>query len=417
LFRRIDQNREPGFSQKPGFFFSHRAQSSGKPFLTMTTADRNSEPPFPHRLLSALVSLETWQTLCVLTVESWVRLGQASAAILISPSGPDSLDLICCRAVSGSSPQLSQISIDAPFSTLLNQSAVIDLVAETGLIGGLHIQVLPWIDLTATLVVQMPDPEDSASNDRFYGTLAAIGRQLLSRASDRTLLLPDHSTLEAMAEYAAGAGHEINNPLASIIGQTQLLLKVEQATDRRQAYETIGAQAWRIRDMIGNSMLFARPPQAQRQKMNLVEITRQTLVPLTSTAAESDVEIRLASTSDQIEMEADRTQMAAAIQHLVRNSLESIKSAGRPGTISVTLRDDVPGSVELSIVDDGPGIDSPEVRRHLFNPFFSGRSAGRGLGFGLCLTWQITRMHGGMILHETPANGGAAFHLALKTTE
>ena len=381
----------------------------------MSAADRNSESPFPHRLLAALATSDRWQSMAMLTVESWVRLGGASAAFLISPLGPDQLELICCRVVSGSSPQITQTTIDAPFSMLLDPSAMVDVVGELGLVGGLHVQVIPWIDLTASLIIQLPDEPDSDSQNWFHDTLVSIGRQLLSKSHDRPILVPDPTTLEAMAEFAAGAGHEINNPLASIIGQTQLLLKSDQSTERRQAYETIGAQAWRIRDMIGNSMLFARPPQAQRQKINLVEVTQQALQPLITISAEFQIDIKLASTADLIELEADRTQISTLITHLVRNSLEAIKPTNRPGTISVTLRDDMPGSVELSVVDDGPGIVSAEVRRHLFNPFYSGRSAGRGLGFGLCLAWQITRMHGGMIIHCALAESGAGFHVALRT--
>ncbi len=381
----------------------------------MSATDRNSEPPFPHRLLAALATSGTWQGHSVLTVESWVRLGVASAAILISPSSADQLDLTCCRAVAESSPQLSQLKVEAPFSTLLDQRTLIDVLGEGGLIGGLHVEILPWLDLAATLVIQMPDDFANARQKELHDTLANIGRQLLSNSNDRSVLLPDHSRLEAMAEYAAGAGHEINNPLASIIGQTQLLLKNEQSAERRQACETIGAQAWRIRDMIGNSMLFARPPKMDPQRFNLVDVTQQALQPLTLLAADWEIEIKLACTSDRIELEADQTQVAAMISHLVRNSLEAIKPLNRGGTVAVTIRDDVPNSIELSVVDDGPGIVSAETRRHLFNPFYSGRSAGRGLGFGLCLAWQIVRMHGGLILHESPAAGGAAFHVALRS--
>ena len=66
--------------------------------------------------------------------------------------------------------------------------------------------------------------------------------------------------LEALAEFAAGAGHEINNPVATIVGRAELLLKGETNPERRQALLTIGAQALRIRDMIGDLMVFARPP-------------------------------------------------------------------------------------------------------------------------------------------------------------
>ena len=69
--------------------------------------------------------------------------------------------------------------------------------------------------------------------------------------------------LEALAEFAAGAGHEINNPAATIVGRVELLLKGETNPERRQALLTIGAQALRIRDMIGDLMLFARPPRPE----------------------------------------------------------------------------------------------------------------------------------------------------------
>jgi len=378
-------------------------------------ADRNSEPPFSHRLLAALTDSGPWNTQTDIAVEAWIQLAGASAAILISPTGPDQLELICFRATSETRMSPTRLSLDAPFSVLLNQNALIEIVAESGMVGGLHMQVFPWTDLTAAIIVQWPEHPLTAEAQTFSETLISVSRQLLSKATDRPIVVPDPVTLNAMAEFSAGAGHEINNPLASIIGQTQLLLKNEQSPDRRQAFETIGAQAWRIRDMIGNSMLFARPPEPRRNRFNLVEISQQTLQPLTALANDHRIEIRLASTSDEIEMEADQSQLSTLITQFVRNSIEAIRSVDRPGTISVTLRDDQPGTVELSFLDDGPGLFSEEVRRHLFDPFYSGRSAGRGLGFGLCLAWQIAQMHGGLVLHESPAAGGTAFHVAIPT--
>ncbi len=380
--------------------------------MSISTEEQIGDGPFLHRLLEAQVSEYGWDDLSSLVVEAWIRLAGASAAVIISPSGAEKLQVSCCRSVDEHGPQFSNIVLAQPFAILLDQGDIIEAIAETGLIGGLHLMVLPWPDLAAALIVQFPDVVEP-SHETLQATLISTCRQLLSRANDRAILLPRADLLEAMAEFAAGAGHEINNPLGSILGQTQILMKSEPSTDRKQAFETIGAQAWRVRDMIGNSMLFARPPQPQKKNLNLVEVVQQTLEPFHKSATDSGIEIHFATTADVIEVVADRTQLSTLIAQLVRNAIESLRGADQDGNVSVTLRDDLPNTVELSVVDDGPGIVSDDVRRHLFNPFYSGRSAGRGLGFGLCLAWQIARMHGGLILQETPENGGAAFHVAL----
>ncbi len=382
----------------------------------MSADERNSPSPFVHHLLGVLAAPVDWKAASDVAVETWIRIGGASAALLISPLGPEQLELVYGRRDSNSPVHLNRSIIDAPFSVLLNQSALIDCIAESGLIGGVNVRVLLWTDLCTAMILQMPEEISAEQTPEIQECISATCRQILSRVTDRPVLVPNHALLDSLAEYAAGAGHEINNPLGSIIGQTQLLLKQSQSVEHRQACETIGAQAWRIRDMIGNSMLFARPPIPQKRILNLVTLLQQTLQPLTVTAASDQITVKLASTSDEILMEADDSQIATLMGHLVRNSIDALRSIHSPGTISVTLRDDVGGCVELSITDNGPGINSAEIRRHLFSPFYSGRAAGRGLGFGLCLAWQIVRLHDGILLHDSPDGGGTAFHIAFRTT-
>jgi len=381
--------------------------------VSSQAAEQNRELPFIVRLLSAMNTSANWTTQAELAVEAWVRLGGASAAVLVSAAAGRSLQVVSFRKAVGSPLPPAWATIDHSFSVLLDHGATVEILAELGLLSGLQIQVHAWRDLCAALIVQHADETAALSEDNPASTLAFVSRRLLANATDRSVLNPDLSLLDAMAEFAAGAGHEINNPLASILGQTQLLLKNEQSAEKRQPLETIGAQAWRIRDMIGNAMLFARPPKLLRRTLNLVEVVRDTLEPLVSDAANSGIELRLSCTSDSIVIAADRTQLGTLVAHLVRNSIEAIRAVEQTGEISVILQDGPQGCVELSVVDNGPGIVSEEVRRHLFNPFYSGRSAGRGLGFGLCLAWRIVQMHGGMILHETPGAGGAAFHVGL----
>ena len=383
--------------------------------MTSSDADRTNDAELTPRLLAAMTDAPEWQVQAKFVVELWLTSVGASSVLLFSPTGPDEIEVFCCRTSTDGSLQTTKVTFESPFSILLNTESLIQLVAEAGLIGGVRPDVFQWLDLTAVLLVQLPENRVTAGKEELCRRLTGAARQLLSRVVNRPLITPHQDTLEAMAEFAAGAGHEINNPLASIVGQTQLLLKNETAAERRQACETIGAQAWRIRDMIGNAMLFARPPRPQHDRFNLVDVARRTLQPLTAVAVDDHIEIKLASTSDVIELDADQSQLQTLIVHFVRNSLDAITGIGRSGKIVVTLRDDQPGAVELSFSDDGPGLTSPEMQQHLFNPFYSGRSAGRGLGFGLCIAWQIARIHGGLIIHESPEEGGIVFHVALPT--
>lgn len=227
--------------------------------------------------------------------------------------------------------------------------------------------------------------------------------------------------LEAMAEFAAGAGHEINNPVATIAGRAALLLKSETDPERRRALETIGGQAYRIRDMIGDAMTFARPPEPQRQALLAAEAIHEVIGGFGEPPLASGVRIET-SLDDALTVDADPEQFRVVIASLLKNALEAL-SHGQGGCVSVSLSA-VPDSPEavsvdasesahsesrdyalLTVTDDGPGLSDDE-REHLFDPFYSGRQAGRGLGFGLSRCWRIVRLHGGRIEADCPSGDG-----------
>lgn len=206
--------------------------------------------------------------------------------------------------------------------------------------------------------------------------------------------------LEAMAEFAAGAGHEINNPVATIVGRASLLLRGEENPDRRRALETIGAQAYRIRDMIGDAMTFARPPEPQYREICPATLVEETLASLDERRQLQNTKVShdLARTP---RFSADPEQFRVVAACLIRNSLEALQSGGE---ILIRLFAEPDDQIVLAVSDDGPGLDRIE-REHLFDPFFSGRQAGRGLGFGLSRCWQILRQHGGSIAVEDCESG------------
>lgn len=201
--------------------------------------------------------------------------------------------------------------------------------------------------------------------------------------------------MEALGEFAAGAGHEINNPVATISGRVQGLLRNETNAERRRQLVTIGGQALRIRDMIGDAMLFARPPEPGPEPIELSQVLPEILRPLEENVEKAGADF-VCDLAEGACLFADRTQLAVVITELLRNSLEWIGEKGKIQLIAKTV-DTPPGPMaEIVIEDNGESFPEEHIP-HLFDPFFSGRQAGRGLGFGLPKCWRIVSNHHGSI--------------------
>jgi signal transduction histidine kinase len=218
--------------------------------------------------------------------------------------------------------------------------------------------------------------------------------------------------MEALREFAYGAGHEINNPLANIAARAQTLLTDEPHPDRRRALAAINAQAFRAHEMIADVMLLARPPEMKLRPVNLRESIQAALARLQPQAEEQGTSLGFRSPAGQVMISGDQVQLGVAIQALVQNSLDAL---GRGGSIAVELevaQGESSPVARVHITDTGPGI-SDEVLPKIFDPFFSGREAGRGLGFGLPKCWQIVTQHQGSMAVSSRSGHGAHFTIEL----
>jgi signal transduction histidine kinase len=296
------------------------------------------------------------------------------------------------------SPDSGQHSIGALFAS----DQLMELVTGSSLPQNADTYV--WPGRLAACLVEGKEHQKTPAAD--------VVSRILSNAQSQQTRIPNTDHMESMAEFAAGAGHEINNPLGSIVGQTQLLLKQEEQTNRRQALATIGSQAWRIRDMIGDCMLFARPPVAELQDCELSELVRQAAVKTVHSLEQLPDCLRFDLPSIPLSGHIDPSQIRTLVNHLVRNAIEGSRNAANGVDISIALRKEA-NAIILTIEDQGVGVIDEHQQRHLFDPFYSGRQAGRGIGFGLPVCWQIARNHGGLILHEDLDDGGARFVVVL----
>jgi signal transduction histidine kinase len=214
----------------------------------------------------------------------------------------------------------------------------------------------------------------------------------------------EDAKLRALVEFAAGAGHEINNPVATIVGYAQQLLASETDPDRRHALATIGGQAYRIRDMIGDVMLFARPPRPAPQSLDLSVDCREVAEKFLADAEARGCSLEVQA-STETAIFADPVQLRVVIGALLRNSIEAIREKGRIVVSVSAVEESGRAWARLRIADNGRGLSAAD-REHLFDPFYSGRQAGRGLGFGLSKAWRIITLHGGRIDVESPADEG-----------
>jgi signal transduction histidine kinase len=224
--------------------------------------------------------------------------------------------------------------------------------------------------------------------------------------------------LDALKEFAYGAGHEINNPLANISTRAQTLLRGETDPERRRMLATINRQAFRAHEMIADLMLFARPPRPHKRTLDLVRLTDTLIADLSAHARDQRTELVRIGGSNTVLVVADENHLAEAIRAILLNALEALGMGGRvetevcsPGPANT--REPLP---RVIIRDNGPGIDARQLA-HLFDPFFSGREAGRGLGFGLSKAWRIVTLHDGRIDVESQPGRGATFTISLPVTD
>jgi hypothetical protein len=218
--------------------------------------------------------------------------------------------------------------------------------------------------------------------------------------------------LTALKAFAYGAGHEINNPLANIASRAQSLLVDETHPERRRKLASINAQAFRAHEMLADLMLFARPQSPAGQTVEVAALLTEVLTQFAPLAEEQGTALGFHPGELEVTVRADPTQLRVAVGALVQNGLEAVGQGGEV-ELSLTLsQDSGQDQAVIEIRDTGPGIPDADIRL-IFDPFYSGREAGRGLGFGLPKAWRIATDHGGNIDVCSRAGEGATFRLWL----
>jgi signal transduction histidine kinase len=221
--------------------------------------------------------------------------------------------------------------------------------------------------------------------------------------------------LAAIGQLVAGVAHELNNPLTSIVGYSELLTDEIREGSPRQKIEKMLREAQRMKRIIENLLRFGRQNTLEKKSANLEMLLQDVLTLQEYQIRQHKLDVRVEIESDLPQVALDEDQFKQILFNLLNNSIDALQEMRkRRITITATRRDD---RVVLAFDDNGQGFT--DINR-VFDPFYTTKAIGKGTGLGLSICYGIVKEHGGeihamnldphgaRILLELPVSGGAS---------
>ncbi len=256
--------------------------------------------------------------------------------------------------------------------------------------------------------VQSARDSMEAQNDELTQTL-----ENLTQAQGE---LVQHEKLSAMGEMLAGLAHELNNPLAGILGMAEALHAELSASPHagtrdaaREMAEPLEREALRARSLVRNLLTFARKPSGEHSAVQLSDAVA-TAVGLRSHAfalAGKRLEVQVPSTLYAV---ADAQRLEHSIINIMNNALDAL-IAGNGERLTITALEEEPGMLRLDFEDDGGGFRDAAAA---FTPFYTTKEPGKGTGLGLSLVSKFVSEFGGSATASNRTSGGARISLRLR---
>jgi PAS domain S-box-containing protein len=229
------------------------------------------------------------------------------------------------------------------------------------------------------------------------------------KQQNERLMMADR--LASIGELAAGTAHELNNPLTSIIGFSQLLIEKDIPDDAREGVELIYNEAQRAANVTRSLLTFGRKHAPVKQPNQINNIIEDVLKLRTYEQNINGIKVKKLLAPDLPEIMADYFQMQQVFLNIIINAEYFMTEARKMGTLTITTKKQN-SNVRISFTDDGPGISRENLSR-VFNPFFTTKEAGRGTGLGLSICHGIVSEHGGQIYARSQSDKGATIIVEL----
>jgi len=277
--------------------------------------------------------------------------------------------------------QMSQLDVELKGGSKLNADDLAEILAR-------------YTEVTASL-------QDS------HAKLQSEVRRLREELARKNTQLERRKRLAALGEMAAGLAHEIRNPLGGIQLYAGLLRKdLQDRPALLKVVEKIISGVQLLDRLVNDVLSLAQTVQLQTSQVDVAQIVRSTVELVRPKLAESSVQL-VADLPDEIPaVMGDRNMLSRALLNLVLNAVEAAGVEGKVQVRIVTERH----WVRIEVIDSGPGVP-PQLLDKIFNPFFTTKDCGTGLG--LAMVHRIAEAHEGGVSVSNLPQGGACFVLSL----
>ncbi|MDD5511818.1 MAG: PAS domain S-box protein, partial [Dehalococcoidales bacterium] len=255
--------------------------------------------------------------------------------------------------------------------------------------------------------------DDEGAVKYHHGYVTDITEQKKTEAEKREMERKAQvaSRLASVGEMASGIAHEINNPLTSVIGFSELLMEKDLPEDLRKDVEIIHSGAKRAADIVKRLLIFARQHKPERTYTGINKIIESTLALRKYALETSNIEVITLLDAELPWTVADAGQLQQVFLNIIVNAETAMKKAHGRGRL--VIRTERAGDrIRISFADDGPGIAKENLER-IFDPFFTTREVGEGTGLGLSLAHGIVAEHNGALYAESEEGKGATFFVEL----
>ncbi|UCD21640.1 MAG: PAS domain S-box protein [Chloroflexota bacterium] len=229
------------------------------------------------------------------------------------------------------------------------------------------------------------------------------------KQQNERLLMTDR--LASLGELASGAAHEINNPLTSIIGFSELLMEKEVPDDVREQLKLINSEARRAVIVTNNFLSFARKHSSTKELNQINDIIEDVLELRAHEHKVNHIDVTKHFDTNLPEVMVDYFQMQQVFMNIIINAEYFMVETHNAGTLLITT-EKANSTVRISFADDGPGITAENIGR-IFDPFFTTKEAGSGTGLGLSICHGIVNEHGGQIYATSQLGKGTTIVVEL----